>query len=196
MIPAPKYEIGQIVFHATTTTERRQHPCPDCLGKKTWHVRSPAGAVYEAPCPRCAEVYRSNRELDLTYTAHAPAVRRLTIGSVQLDTASECPVRYMCLETGVGSGQVYDETRLFSTEDAALLAALEMAARADTEVPWVRERYNDSLQFCDYQMLQAVKRADQEKLWRLQYEIADMRDAVLAAATLEEACEAVKGDDR
>jgi hypothetical protein len=62
---------------------------------------------------------------------------------VRIDTAQKQdedyhPVSYMCLETGVGSGAVYYEHRMFDTEEAALAFAqlysrrTERKARADS----------------------------------------------------------------
>jgi hypothetical protein len=47
-------------------------------------------------------------------------INECTIGSVQIDSADqERPVRYMCVETGVGTGTVYDEKNLFKTHPEA-----------------------------------------------------------------------------
>lgn len=186
-MPKPLYAVGDLVYFATTTTERKQHPCPDCLGKQAWHVRSPAGAVYEAPCPRCCNVYQSNRCLDLSYVAHAPHVEIRTIGSVRIDTASDNPVEYMCRETGVGSGNIYREDQLFRTHDEAMQAATMKAAKSDETVKGVRDRYAESVRFCDYELRPAVAAAEKAKIDSLQWEIHDLRQAILEAESLQEA---------
>ena len=104
-----KFSIGDAVYHASTTTTKKQHPCPDCLGSRKWSATSPAGGSYQFGCPRCGGGYRSEDALSLDYTQFVPIVRKLTIGSVRVDTSDNRPVSYMCRETGVGSGSVYAE---------------------------------------------------------------------------------------
>ena len=119
MIPTPKYEIGQTVYRAHVTRERVNHDCPDCLGSGRWSCTSPAGATMEMSCPRCSVTHYGNDTLGLSYVKAQCYVVTLTVGSVQIDTASKEVVRYMCRETGVGSGSVYDESDLHMTAEAA-----------------------------------------------------------------------------
>lgn len=191
-----KYSVGDIVFRAGTTSKRRQHPCPDCKGARKWKAISPAGGEYEFSCPRCAASYNSDRDLTLDYSAFVPTVERLTIGSIQVNTAPssyDSGNRYMCRETGVGSGSIYCETDLFETEDAATLAAEQIASRQNATVDWVVKLYNKSLSISDYQIENAaLKLAAQEKsrarsmLWNLgglfgRIEEADDKDAIFEA---------------
>ena len=162
-----KYSVGDVVFFSGTTTERKQHPCPDCKGERKWHVKSPAGGEYTISCPRCSARFMSDRELSLDYTAHVPHVQRLTVGSVQFNSASgswDSGARYMCRETGIGSGSVYDEARLFATEDEAAKASMAMAAVANAEHELIVNLYNKSLEISDYQIEDAkMKLADDYK---------------------------------
>lgn len=135
-MPVPKYTIGQEVWFPSIERTTRQLPCPDCLGSQKWTVTTPAGTLLTCKCLRCSGYYS-----DLTTPAHqrlpslkiedwVPAVRSLTIGSIQVDTAAHWyeKVRYMCRETGVGSGSVYDESNLFiSREEAEIVANLKAA---------------------------------------------------------------------
>lgn len=187
-----KYSVGDTVYHATTTQTRKQHPCPDCKGERKWKAISPAGAEYEFTCPRCSAGYRSERELSLEYTAHVPLANRLTIGSIKVDTKpyNGSAVQYMCVETGVGGGSIYDEARLFQTEGEALVAAQLIAAEQD-KGEWVASLYNRALEVSDYQLENGkIKLADEAKsragsmLWNLGYlfdqiEEADDKDAIL-----------------
>lgn len=164
-----KFSVGDVVYHAATTTERKQHPCPDCLGSRKWSLRSPAGTDYEIGCPRCAARFMNDRDLSLDYTAHVPYAKRLTIGSVQYNShagAFDHGARYMCVETGVGGGSVYDEARLFETEADALISAKLMADKANCETEWVVKLYDKSLEISDYQLDNAaLKLAADAKSW-------------------------------
>lgn len=173
-----KYSVGDVVWFANTTTEGRQHPCPDCKGTRKWKGVAPSGNEYTFSCPRCSTSYQSNRELSLVYTAHTPIARKLTIGSVKYDSTpwreDECKATYMCLETGVGSGNVYREDHLFEIEQDALVAAQVMADLANSEVEWIATLYNKTLEMSDYQLDSALIQTAKEKnsrassmLWNL-----------------------------
>lgn len=86
-------------------------------------------------CPRCTRRGGWNDSLSLEYTRHVPYVRRLTIGSVRMDTADERPFSYMCVETGVGSGSVYGEESLYAdkatADDVAALRCAELQTKQD-----------------------------------------------------------------
>lgn len=154
-----KYSVGDRVYFASTTTERKQHPCPDCNGTRKWKAISPAGGEYTFQCPRCGSGYRSNNDMSLDYTAHVPSVRGMTIGSVQYNSAPgsyDSGARYMCRETGVGSGSVYDEAKLFETEGEAMSAAEAMATLANQTTEWVVKQYNRTLEISDYQLENAA----------------------------------------
>lgn len=191
-----KYSVGDTVFRAGTISERKQHPCPDCKGLRKWKATSPAGGEYEFSCPRCAASYNADRDLTLDYSAFVPSVERLTIGSIQVNTAPmsyDTGNSYMCRETGVGSGSVYRENDLFETEEAATLAAQFKANEQNTTVEWIVKLYNKSLKISDYQLESAaLKLAAQQKsrassmLWNLtdlfgRIEDADDKDAILEA---------------
>lgn len=135
-LPKPKYAIGDVVYWPSTTRDVEDLPCPDCLGTKKWKVVTPAGTEMEAECQRCArggfrDIPRPQR------VVYRPSVRRLTIGSIRIDTAAsetrEC-VEYMCRETGIGSGSIYRESNLFRTE-----AEAETAAQSEAMVRTAQE---------------------------------------------------------
>jgi hypothetical protein len=178
-----KFSIGDTVYHATTTTERRQHPCPDCLGSRKWLAKSPAGREYQFSCPRCGADYQSEPGLSLHYSVFTAAVHPLTIGQVEGHAGgSEAKNRYMCHETGIGSGTVYYEENLFATEAEALAHAEIKAALANDTVPWVAEQYNRSLRVCDYQLSDASVKAERDRLAKvrvtLNYLVEDIRGAI------------------
>lgn len=179
-----KYSIGDTVFFAGTTTTRKQHPCPDCNGLRKWKAISPAGGEYEFSCPRCSASYNADRDLTLDYTAHVPLVTRLTIGSVQYNSAPgsyDHGARYMCAETGIGSGSVYDENRLFKSEVEALRAAEAMAKLADTSLEWCAKQYNKTLEISDYQLEHAMMKEAKDfrsKVGSLFWNISDLFDQI------------------
>lgn len=156
-----KFDIGDTVWHATTVTEKRQHRCPDCLGSRKWKAVSPAGAEFDAPCPRCTASYQSDRSLSLDYSVMAPSARRLTVGKIKASTATgddyDAGNSYMCLETGIGSGSIYREADLFATE-AEALAAAQIKADLTNQDPdfWVAKQYDKSVKFSDYELKDAI----------------------------------------
>lgn len=189
-----KYSVGDVVYHANITTTRKQHPCPDCLGTKKWKAISPAGGEFEFTCPRCSTSYRHDHGMALEYSTYVPCTNKLTIGSIKVDTApwnGHSAVQYMCVETGVGGGSVYDEARLFPTEAEATVAAQLMADAQNTGSEWIVSLYNRTLEISDYQLESAkLKRAADafsranSMLWNLDYlfdqiEEADDKDAIL-----------------
>lgn len=192
-----KYSVGDIVWFAGTETERKQHPCPDCKGLKQWSVTSPAGSSYHFPCPRCSASYSANNQISLAYTAHIPVARRLTIGSVQFNSAPfsyDSGARYMCRETGIGSGQVYDEAKLFESEAAALVAAQLLADENNSKISWCVEQYNQSLSVSDYQLEHAlIKDAADHRLraGSLLYNLTDLFTAINEATDEDAMREAV-----
>jgi hypothetical protein len=190
-----KYSIGDRVFHSQILTEKRRRPCPDCLGAKKWEATSPAGTKYLFDCPRCSASYHSDSDLQLDYSAYTPAVRPLTIGSIQFNSAKgwDHGARYMCRETGVGSGSVYNEDDLFQTEEEATAAAQIKADIANKETEWIVKLYDKTLKLSDYQLSNAtMEQAKGEKsrassmLWNIgdlfnTIEEAEDKDAILEA---------------
>ena len=179
-IVTTKYAIGDTVYSAGTMIVQKKHDCPDCLGERKWSVESPAGAKYSFSCPRCSSSFQSNRKLSLNYSHHEPRIERLTIGSIRTDTYEGLKVEYMCRETGVGSGSIYREENLFSTQEEALICAEEKAAEANASVNWIVEQYKETLELSDYQMDAArefsAEREAQDKYQKVRYFVADIVD--------------------
>jgi hypothetical protein len=192
-----KFSVGDTVWHAGTTTDRKQHDCPDCLNTRKWQGASPAGSEYSFACPRCSTRYSSFDDLRLDYTAHVPFVSKRTIGSVRVDThpgswGDQEPHSYMCAETGVGSGAVYRESDLFATEEEALKAAEAKAALANANSEWIVKLYNKSLEISDYQLENAALKAAKDEaararsmLWNLHNLFATISEAGDKDAILE-----------
>ena len=192
-----KYSIGDEVWHATTHMETKRHPCPDCLGEGRWKAISPAGTEYSFGCPRCVASYTSYNNISLKYAAYAPSARRLTIGSVRYNSnphSSESGTEYMCHETGVGSGSVYYENKLFETEEEALAAAQLMANNANSTTDWVVKLYDRTLEISDYQLEHAVLKdaADADSRARsMLYNLSDLFEAIGNADDKDAILEAV-----
>lgn len=179
------YDIGDTVYFATTAAETFAHQCPDCLGSREWVATSPAGGEYKVPCPRCSTSYQANDALNLKYVQHVASVRKLTVGSIQANTqpgAWDAGNRYMCVETGVGSGSVYSERDLFPTEEAARTAATAKANVANLDATgWVAKLYDKRAKFADYQFkdaqIEAAKSASSRILHDVGYLLEDLAEA-------------------
>ena len=153
-----KFAIGDVVYLATCNQSKKSMPCPDCLGSHKWKAVTPAGAEHEFSCPRCAASYQSNRDLSLDYVEFTPSFQRLTIGSIRHDTSEQSGGRktsYMAHETGIGSGSIYYEDSLFSTEEGALAAAKIDCQVRNSETEWVVKLYDKTLSLSDYQFKDA-----------------------------------------
>ncbi len=183
-----KYSMGNVVYLASTTTERRQRPCPDCFGSREWEAKSPAGGVFAVACPRCAARYSDNDSLSLSYTAHAPVVTRLTVGSIRVNTSSaawDAGAQYMAVETGVGSGSVYREDDLFPSEAEALVSAKARALSADQSIGWVSKQYDRAVEISDYQLESAALKNASDAAYRARsmlYGIGSLFDEIADAA--------------
>lgn len=192
-----KYSVGDTVFYSATNTERKKHPCPDCKGSGKWAAQSPAGSEYSFACPRCSASYNSDRDLTLDYSAAVPSVRHLTIGSIQYNShygSYDHGARYMCNETGVGGGSVYNESDLFETEAEALTAAHAKADETNSTSEWIVKLYNKTLNISDYELHSAAMNAAKEEKRRasgLLWNLTDLFSKIEDAETKDEILEAV-----
>lgn len=181
-----KFSIGDVVYHASTTTEQKRHPCPDCLDTRKWEAKSPAGREYTFACPRCGGGYRSSSDSSIFYTAFVPSAQRLTIGQVSAKTGPEPKNEYMCHETGVGSGSIYYEERLFSTEAEALQVAQLMANESNVQIPWAAEKYAKSLEICDYQLSDASNKLESDRLSKLRITLSYLVEDIRGCISIDE----------
>jgi len=114
----PKYEIGEKVFSVHVNWTSIEVICPDCLGMKTWVVMAASGESWKVPCNTCNKGYFSSGTV--SEWNDRLIIDQVTVGSIKMDTADvQNPIRYMCDETGIGSGRVYDEKQLFKTKKEA-----------------------------------------------------------------------------
>lgn len=186
-----KYSIGDVVWYATTTTERKQHPCPDCLGTREWKAIAPSGREYKFACPRCGGGYSGNSDTSLSYTASVGRASKLTIGQVRAVVGGdgnswEKPASYMCRETGIGGGSVYDEDSLYPSEAEALAAAKVKADLNNSQIDWIVKQYEKSLSVSDYQLADADLKTKYDELHRAQSKIRYIIDDLRNCDTIED----------
>lgn len=179
-LPVPKYAIGDVVFEANTHETSTARQCPDCQGLKRWTVTTPAGEIFTVPCQRCDRQMELPSLYERTWT---PSTKQLTIGQVNIqhpprtDWANEEPVRYMCAESGIGSGRVYNESQLFAIESEAMESARRQCVEAETK--WRNKPevlYRDSvarLHFRDAHSEQAAS-----SVWKAHYHHRQLADAI------------------
>lgn len=135
ILPQPRFGIGDPVWVVYSDTVDRRVPCPDCLDSKTWEATSAVGETFRVSCPRCQTTNWSLSKLPPLARREATfRVRQLTVGSIQMDTNvrdGESVFKYMCAETGIGSGNVYNETGRWCVygSEAEALAAAEIEQR-------------------------------------------------------------------
>lgn len=187
-LPTPKFSIGDVVYWPTTETTKEPMPCPDCLGTRRWKVITPAGTEMEAECQRCsrfgsiADLPRPERLVS------KPSVRRLTIGKITASTHASYGdrdrVEYMCSETGIGSGSIYQESQLFSTEAEAMAAATAEADKRTAEYASVpkamSERKLENLTIKD-----ADLEATQSSRWNAWYAYRRLKEGIEEAVNDE-----------
>lgn len=177
-IPTPRFAIGDTVYWPDVVQETAVLPCPDCNGTQKWEAVSPAGESFPMPCPRC-----SASQAELRTYKFSGTVRKLTIGSVRLDTSGSDPVEYMCLETGIGGGSIYRESRLGATEDEAKQHWPEMIAEREIgRAAWdarqsrnsgsMQERINSRAGWQSYETA-AITRAKSAK-WLAEYKLENL----------------------
>lgn len=197
-IPTPKYAIGQTVYLASTFQTKKQHPCPDCKGQRTWIAVSRAGDEFEFGCPRCGGGYRSDDVLSLDYITHVRSTRPLTIGSVRINTDDEHQVTYMCKETGVGSGNIWDEGQLYPTQLQAEEAADALADESNKTNEYVVQKFNRTLALSDYQLSSAIKKAAELDRSRFNVDVQMLFEELRSAETNAEVLATIERwrDDR
>ena len=118
-----KFNFGDKVFHGSCSWNTTWEQCPDCLGSGIWHVILPNKEEFDVPCGTCCDVWSTNRG-KIPKEGYTAKVTRLTIGSIRADTYDkEGPIKYMCRETGIGSGSLWKESDMFHTEEEAMAHA-------------------------------------------------------------------------
>lgn len=188
-LPIPRYRVGDRVWHATSQRSEERYPCPDCKATGKWSALSPLGNTYEMRCPRC------DGRAHLGRWSYRGDVRELTIGSIRIDTHANQswhdnePVQYMCVETGVGSGQIYNERALFPAEDQARAAA-QLLANAALEA-WLEEDKNRrawdlNIRISDYEIRDARVETAEDATRALEQRLLNLLDRIAQLDELDE----------
>lgn len=175
-----KFNVGDVVWRPHARQIDITHPCPDCLGLGKWQAISPGGRGYLFACPRCSRWASSDARIGLMDSRWEPHASRLTIGSVGF--SPEDGPRYMCVETGIGSGNVYYEHDLFESEDAAMTAAkaeceINAAKRAEDRAK-NPSRWANNLEVRQYQMDLALVEDTEQRMRRFGYKVGDLLDEI------------------
>jgi len=123
----------------------------------------------------------------LTVPVFGSTVRKLTIGSVLIDTHEDRgPVSYMCRETGIGSGSIYYESKLFASKaDADAHASAEAASKtveAQAEPAALEAKHFASLRIDD-----ANREAARSAIFHSWYAYIDLKEKVNDFLQSEEA---------
>ena len=116
----PKYDVGDLVWVAGFDSHTELEQCPHCLGSGVWHVTTPAGEEFDGPCQKCTEGWGEKGSGKVKKSGMIGKAWQGTVGSVRLNTHDDNPIEYMLDETGVGSGTIHPETRLYDSREEAM----------------------------------------------------------------------------
>jgi hypothetical protein len=123
-----KFEMGQKVYYVGGVSikyEKIHVPCNICDSTGEVEIK---GQTFK--CPHCGGKYTEDYEHKKMYFSKPSTVPR-TIGQIRVKiTENKQEIQYMCKETGINSGTVYDENRLFATYGKAL----EFVEKANEEM--------------------------------------------------------------
>ncbi|RUP17454.1 hypothetical protein [Methylobacterium sp.] len=184
--PLPKFRAGQTVYRASVSHETEMLPCPDCLGTRKWKVLTPAGAELSTDCIRCCSRGNIRGVPSLSWAIWMPQVRSLTIGALEICAGygDRDAVRYMAIETGIGSGSVYQEHELHADEASARAAAAAEAEARNSTLDAKPARIEQH-HFFGLQITDAAIRAASDAVYngwrRLNFLIDDIRQQIDAA---------------
>jgi hypothetical protein len=121
-----KYGFGDVVYVPRTEYASTRTPCVECDGKGTPKVE---GKDVSLVCPTCVGPWDEVRGW-IERREWVATSERLTVGHVRVELNPEWAQgehpdkrQYMCRETGIGSGTLWSEDRMFLTRDEAVAAA-------------------------------------------------------------------------
>jgi hypothetical protein len=131
----PKYNIGDTFYIPSTSSERRSHPCPDCLGAKKFTVTTPAGSEFTTDCARCVRNYSGKEMPSLVYAFYTPVVLSRTINGYSLNDWNKPGFTYKSSE-----GNTVHENDLIAEEATAMRIAQASADAANAKAEATPER--------------------------------------------------------
>lgn len=143
-----KYSVDDAVYVGRAEWGSEPIPCPDCKGTGKWTVVANSGpsGFWETTCQTCRDWgnYSGYGTGKVKQSTRIAITEYRTIGSIQVDTNGDV-VRYMCVETGVGSGSIYYEKDLFPTREEALAHAETLVAEQLPEARNKDEAHRDRM---------------------------------------------------
>ena len=157
------YKIGDTVYTSHGSPEKKQIPCPDCLGTKVWKCITPAGEEFDLDCRTCQHGWEIR---GFVLEDAGVTTERLTICRVtrEEDRDGNMKYEYMATETSSGgSGSIYTDGRLFDTT---------VEARA------YGEKQHTSTQASIYRHNREHRRKDARRVFK-SYTISEIRKACL-----------------
>jgi len=116
-----KFNEGDSVWGASVDYVDSTIACPDCLGTLKWVVVFADGEAVDVGCQTCRVGYEPAVGR-ITYKKFKPSVRALIIGKIR---CYDSEFSYMCVETGIESGQIHYEKDLFLVKEEAEKRAQE-----------------------------------------------------------------------
>ncbi len=138
-----KYNIGDQVWVARTTTEDDYVTCPDCLGKKFLTVIMGDDSQVTISCRACERGYEGSLGHIHTWK-HTAVVECVTINGLEIARNSNM-VEQIEYKVGTSSCyQTYKENEVFDTKEAASILAADLATeRTIQEVKQVKHKTKD-----------------------------------------------------
>lgn len=121
-----RYSVGNTVYSASACVKKHRIQCPDCLGTRKWSASLPNGEIVDIECPTCKCGYLTMGTIE-EYKVTG-VIQELTVGQVEYDRDGP---RYMCQETGVGSGTVWRESDLHPSQEEAEAALPDLIAKQE-----------------------------------------------------------------
>jgi len=111
MILTSKYNIGDVIYEIASRSHRMDVECPECNGKSANTSES------WAKCQKC-----NNAGTVVKYSPRVwtPTQCVLTVGMIKCEVGYKDKVEYMCNETGIGSGRLYNEEEIYSSMNDAI----------------------------------------------------------------------------
>jgi hypothetical protein len=118
-----RYTVGDVVYGLTVRPHRYWKVCDVCNGTARVKIADHPELSTYCPVKNCTGGKVWLEDMGSYYE-----ISYLTVGQVRVVVGYGAEVTYMCEETGVGSGQVWHEGRLYPSYTAAEVAAREQGA--------------------------------------------------------------------
>lgn len=122
-----KYNLKQTVYNAYCTNQPYSVPCEDCDGTGYWKIANTEKTIGCHTCNKEDGWY--NTPGKITKYKYFPGVQKLTIGQVRVTIGHQAEIRYMCKESGLGSGTLWSEKSLTDNYDLAVEASNILAEK-------------------------------------------------------------------